>query len=120
MPLQRGSSGQVFIDNDGSAFHVVLDFLRYGRLIVENGELPFLLQRLRRDAEFYGLRELAGELDTYQVNIHKLSTVPSQDKVDFKMSRPRTIEEQLRSLLLNHTNYRIVNCGPAGYSSFDA
>lgn len=64
-PVCRGPDGRFFIDNDGSGFHVVLDYLRHGKLIVEDAELHFLKRRLRCDAEFYCLPELAKELQEH-------------------------------------------------------
>lgn len=61
-PVGRGPDGRFFIDCEGSGFHVVLDFLRHGRLVLEDAELPFLKQRIQCDAEFYCLPELAAEL----------------------------------------------------------
>ncbi|KAK9834386.1 hypothetical protein WJX74_000427 [Apatococcus lobatus] len=60
--MQRNAQGQVFIDRDGEAFRVILEYLRAHR-DQEAFVLPQLectgLRTLWREATFYGLEELA-------------------------------------------------------------
>ncbi|KAG5188989.1 BTB/POZ protein [Tribonema minus] len=65
MPSAEDSQGRIFIDRNGSLFHVVLEYLReYGG---DHFALPTLtadsLARLRREVEFYGLEGLLLVLD---------------------------------------------------------
>ena len=50
--------GRYFIDRDGDIFALVLDFLRSAGESVPQ-HCPDVLRRLRIDADFYGLEELA-------------------------------------------------------------
>ena len=54
----KDANGHVFIDNDGSAFHVVLNFLRHSQLVVSDVELSQIHPQLLLDAEYYCLPEL--------------------------------------------------------------
>jgi len=54
----RDSEGCYFIDNDGLTFHVVLNFLRHGKMIISDFEFCRLKEQLMHDAEYYCLEEL--------------------------------------------------------------
>lgn len=46
----RDSEGSYFIDNDGSAFRIVLNFLRHGRLNISDVEFCRHKKQLMHDA----------------------------------------------------------------------
>lgn len=58
--LSRDSKGRFFIDRDGVLFRFVLDYLRNGRLVLPESFAESV--RLRQEADFYGLSDLAKSL----------------------------------------------------------
>jgi hypothetical protein len=58
-------AGSYFVDNDGSAFHVVLNFLRHDKLIISDVELSRLFPQLVHDA---------GLLDSHHCAIAGITT----------------------------------------------
>jgi hypothetical protein len=58
--LGRDSKGRYFIDRDGVLFRFVLDYLRNGRLVLPESFAEST--RLRQEADFYGLSDLAKSL----------------------------------------------------------
>ena len=79
----RDDTGAIFIDRNGDTFALVLDYLRDGALPVIDSTDD--LTRLNRDAQFYGLAELATlvedrlqELEKeQQKEIHVNVTIPA-------------------------------------------
>jgi len=54
--------GEIFLDRDPMAFGHVLNYLRDGcRLVVDLKDDEAMLQRLRADADYFGLKELVDE-----------------------------------------------------------
>ena len=54
-----GNQEAMFFDNDASAFHIFLNFLRHGKLIVSDIEFDRLGEQLKFDAEFYDSEDFA-------------------------------------------------------------
>jgi len=52
----------MFFDNDASAFHIFLNFLRHGKLIVSDIEFDRLGEQLKFDAEFYVSEDFANAI----------------------------------------------------------
>ena len=61
--VAKDANGHVFIDNDGSAFHIVLNYLRHGKLVTTDAELTQLHAQLLLDAEYYCLPELQSAVE---------------------------------------------------------
>ena len=61
--VAKDANGHVFIDNDGSAFHVVLNYLRHGKLVTTDVELAQIHAQLLLDAEYYCLPELQSAVE---------------------------------------------------------
>eukprot|EP00743_Colponemidia_sp_Colp-15_P011980 GILK01013497.1.p1 GENE.GILK01013497.1~~GILK01013497.1.p1 ORF type:complete len:298 (+),score=26.64 GILK01013497.1:53-895(+) len=62
-PIAMDSDGRVFIDRDGSFFNYILNYLRDGTLEVPSIDTQYVLNRIRQEAEYYGLRGLVDLID---------------------------------------------------------
>ncbi len=62
--VQRDGKGRCFIDRDGVLFRYVLDFLRNGKVILPDNFHE--RERLRVEAEHYGLAEMARQVGSHR------------------------------------------------------
>ena len=83
----KDANGHVFIDNDGSAFHVVLNFLRHRQLVVSDVELSQLHPQLLFDAEYYCLPELQSAVQ------QRMKALADKDKANCGKSVCESIDE---------------------------
>ncbi len=63
MPTTRDANGRYFIDRDGTIFGIILDFLRYSKLLLPPGFDQF--EKLAEDADFYQINSLKTAMNEY-------------------------------------------------------
>ena len=63
------AKGRYFIDRDGEPFKYILNYLRDGKIDFSIGR--DLLQRLRKEAEYFGLAKLVEEIDSDAKSVYK-------------------------------------------------
>ena len=85
-PLTETGGGEIFLDRDPVSFPYILNYLRDGcRLQVDlpNNKVP-LLQRIRADADYFGLVELVSHCDEKICSIQQPKKIESGKKKYYK------------------------------------
>merc|ERR1719282_188942 len=61
--VPRTPDGTYFIDRNGDAFEVILEYLRCGKILLTNSRVPVDL--IRSEAEYYAMMDFFEDLDLY-------------------------------------------------------
>merc|ERR1719282_250791 len=61
--VPRTPEGAYFIDRNGDAFEVILEYLRSGKILLSNSRVPVDL--IRSEAEYYAMMDFVEDLDLY-------------------------------------------------------
>ncbi|CAJ0932860.1 unnamed protein product, partial [Mesorhabditis belari] len=92
--------GRLFLDRDATVFPVILNFLRDGNKIPLPSE-EYFLQRIRHEANYYGLLELVERIDRIlpgkPMLIKELTQKPTSSKTEIKngAGRRRSSEDPI-------------------------
>ena len=95
--VAKDVNGHVFIDNDGSAFHIVLNYLRHGKLVVTDAELAHIHAQLQLDAEYYCLPELQSAVEK-RLTVLKLKESARENELDVLKQSASDYMKQLKQM----------------------
>ncbi len=102
MPTTRDANGRYFIDRDGTIFGIILDFLRYSKLLLPPGFDQF--EKLAADADFYQISSLKTAMTEYTSTsemIENNSPEPIIDQYSFHVVESRE-KDELRYDIYTH------------------
>lgn len=107
--VQTGSDGAVFFDRNPSLFEAVLEFYRTGHFIFDTEKMPYSVEALKSEFDFWGLlhpfiEEASSENALFAVKV-------AEKSLDVRRQAP---DQPLYKLLLSETKKAIENAASQG------